>query len=198
MYAIFKTLTKFNIKDHIILSLLSGLLGTLVMDISNVLLWRTKKAEMLYGHLAGSMIMRGYRTNRTKNFALGQIFHLITGSALAIPIYGVLKASGKKYHLIKGAFMGLVSWGVLNNFGQRMGIFSTKAHLTKTHYAALWNNLVYGLTTAELITRLGNKTVFNKQTQNLSAFNENTEVIDNDFLADMDFDNGKDQSIAYH
>lgn len=197
MYKIFKTLTKINIKDHMVLSLVSGLLGTLVMDLSNLLLWRTKKAEMLYGHLAGSMIMRGYRTNRTKNFVLGQIFHLITGSALGIPIYGVIKISGERYRLIKGAFMGLMSWGVLNNFGQRIGLFSTRAHLTKTHYACLWNNLLYGITTAELIIRLGDKSILNEQTQYLSSFNGKTEMTDNEFDADVD-NRTEGSPIAYH
>lgn len=54
------------------------------MDISNFLLWRKGKTEHLFGHLAGSMMMQAIRTNQMKNFILGEIFHLITGSALGL------------------------------------------------------------------------------------------------------------------
>lgn len=83
-------ISKIRIKDSIALSLISGFLGTIVMDLSNLLLWRSKKTEILYGHLAGSMIMRSFRTNQTKNFVLGQVFHFFTGAALGIPLYTVL------------------------------------------------------------------------------------------------------------
>lgn len=83
-----KTIQKlFKIKDSIAVSLFSGFLGTLVMDISNYLFWKNRKTEALYGHIAGSVFVRPLRTNQRKNFWLGQFTHIITGSALAIPLY---------------------------------------------------------------------------------------------------------------
>ncbi|WP_176716220.1 hypothetical protein [Desulfosporosinus sp. BG] len=124
-----------KLKDSLIISLLGGLIGTIAMDISNLLLWRTNKTDMLYGHLSGSIIMRGFRTNRTENFALGQILHMVTGAALGIPIYQMLKRTGKDHHIIKGAFAGTMAWGILYNFGQRAKLFSSKPHMTRSHFS---------------------------------------------------------------
>lgn len=154
-----------KMKDSIIISLLGGLIGTTVMDISNAFLWRTNKTEMLYGHFAGSMIMRGFRTNRTKNFALGQILHMGSGTALGIPIFQLFKRTGTDHHLIKGAFAGLMSWGILYNFGLRAGMYSSKPHLTKTHYSALFNNCLYGVTTAQAIVSLSDPSLFPQKSQ---------------------------------
>lgn len=152
-------------KDSIMISLLGGLIGTTVMDISNVFLWRTKKTEMLNGHLAGSMIMRAFRTNQTKNFALGEILHMATGATLGIPIFQLFKRTGTDNHLIKGAFAGMLSWGILYDFGQRAKLFSSKPHLTKSHYSALWHNLLYGVTTAQAIVSLSDPSLFPQPVQ---------------------------------
>ncbi|EGW39361.1 hypothetical protein [Desulfosporosinus sp. OT] len=75
-----------KIKDSIAASIFSGVLGTVAMDIPNLLFWRAKRTEALYGHIAGSVYVRPFRTNQRKNFILGQITHHITGAALAIPL----------------------------------------------------------------------------------------------------------------
>lgn len=152
-------------KDSIMISLLAGFIGTTLMDLSDALLWRTKKTEMLTGHLAGSMIMRGFRTNRAKNFVLGEILHMITGAALGIPVFQLFKRTGTDNHLIKGAFAGMLSWGILYNFGQRTKLFSSKPHFTKSHFSALWNNLLYGVTTAQAIVSLSDPSLFPEQNQ---------------------------------
>lgn len=166
-----------KMKDSIMISLLSGLLGTISMDLSNTFLWRAKKTELLHGHLAGSMFMRAFRTNKTKNFALGQIFHMLTGATLGIPILQLLKRTGKDHYLVKGGFAGLVTWGVLYNFGQRAGLFTTKPHLTKTHYSSLWHNFLYGITTAQAIVSLSEPSLFPQKehlTQETNTFNNQT------------------------
>lgn len=160
-----------KMKDSIMISLLGGLIGTTAMDISNALLWRTKKTEILYGHLSGSMIMRGFRTNQTKNFALGQILHMATGATLGIPVFQLMKRTGNDNHLIKGAFAGMLSWGILYNFGQRSRMFSSKPHLTKSHYSALWHNLLYGVTTAQAIVSLSDPSLFPQQHEQKQAHN---------------------------
>lgn len=151
---------KAKMKDSIMISLIAGLIGTTAMDLSNVFLWRTRKTEILYGHLSGSMIMRGFRTNQTKNFVLGQLLHMASGAALGIPVFQMLKRTGRDHHLIKGGFVGMMSWGILYDFGQRARIFTSKPHLTKTHYSAMWHNLLYGLTTAQAIVSLSDPSLF--------------------------------------
>lgn len=149
-----------KIKDSMTLGLLGGFLGTIAMELTNFLLWRKGKTENLFGHLAGSMMMRAFRTNQRKNFILGELFHLITGSVLGVLQIEVLKKYGKDNHLLKGGITGLVTWGVLYNFGQRMQFFSRRAHLTKTHYATLLHNLIYGVVASQVIVSMADSSIF--------------------------------------
>lgn len=151
-----------KMKDSVIVALLGGVAGTIAMDISNFLLWRKGKTEHLFGHLAGSMMMQAIRTNQRKNYILGEIFHLITGSALGLVQLEFLKKYGKDHHLIKGAGVGLVTWGLLYNFGQRMNFFSRRGHLTKTKYASIWHHLLYGLVSSQTIVILADSSLFIK------------------------------------
>lgn len=158
--------TNKKIKDSIVVALLAGLAGSIAMETSNFLLWRKGKSEHLYGHLAGSMTMRASRTNQRKNFILGEIFHLITGSSLGLIQLEVFKKYGKDHHLVKGGSTGLITWGVLYNFGQRMGFFSRRTHLTKTKYASLWNHLVYGIVTSQVIVKIADPSIFKQNKDN--------------------------------
>lgn len=149
-----------GIKDSIVVGIVGGLVGTLIMDLSNLMLWRRKKTEMLYGHIAGSLLMSSLRTNQRKNFILGQISHMMVGSLLGIPMTYVFKKTGRDHHLLKGIGMSWLTWSVFYDLGQRLGIFRAKPHLTKTHYAALWDNLVYGIATAQAIVAVSDPSLF--------------------------------------
>ena len=158
-----------KMKDSVIVALLGGVAGTIAMDLSNFLLWRKGKTEHLFGHLAGSMMMQAIRTNQRKNFILGEIFHLFTGSVLGLVQLEFLKKYGKDHHLIKGAGVGLVTWGILYNFGQRMNFFSRRAHLTKTKYSSIWNHLLYGLVSSQTIVTIADSSLFKKKQENEQA-----------------------------
>lgn len=157
-----------KIKDSVILGTVGGLIATIAMDLSNLLLWRAKKTEGLYGHLAGSMIMRSFRTNQRKNFILGQLLHTFTGSILGIPYVYLLKKTGKDHHLFKGLLFGGLSWGVLYSLGQKMGLFYGKGHLTKTHYSALFNNSLFGIVLAQTVRSLAAPDLFPETQSNIS------------------------------
>ncbi len=154
-----------RMKDSVTVSIFSGLLGTLAMDTSNWLLWKKGKTEALYGHIAGSVFVNPFRLNQRKNFWLGQILHLITGAVLAYPLTLLLKKTGKDNILLKGAFFGAVTWEFIYGIGQRFRIFATSPSFTKTHYAELFNNIIYGLTTAQALVSFSDPEMF-PDTQN--------------------------------
>ena len=161
-----------KVKDSIALSILSGLLGTLAMDTSNLILWKKGKTETLYGHIAGSIFVNPFRVNQRKNFWLGQIMHLVTGALLAYPLTLILKKTGKDKLLLKGAFFGAVTWEFIYGMGQRFKVFATKPHFTKTHYAELFNNIIYGVTTAQALVTFSDPSMFpNTQTKTTTATN---------------------------
>lgn len=149
-----------KMKDSIAVSIFSGLLGTLAMDVSNLLFWKKGKTEALYGHISGSVYVSPFRTNQRKNFWLGQITHLITGSILAYPLTFILKKTGKDNLLVKGAFFGAITWEFIYGMGQRFKVFTTKPHFTKTHYAELLNNIIYGVTTAQALVAFSDPSMF--------------------------------------
>ncbi|CAA7602898.1 Hypothetical protein DEACI_3721 [Acididesulfobacillus acetoxydans] len=158
-----------KIKDSIALGLLAGLIGTLTMDTSNWILWRRRKTESLLGHLAGSMLVGKWRTNRRKNFLLGQIAHMFTGSALGVPLVYLFKRTGRDVAYVKGAFYGSLTWSVLVDGATRLGLYRAKPRLTKTFYAALFDNMLYGLSATFAILNLADRSLLpeKRQTQNL-------------------------------
>ena len=152
-----------KIKDSMLVGIIGGLLGVACMDISNLILWRNKKTEGLYGHLAGSMIMKQYKLNKGMNFLIGQIFHMTVGSGLGVGMVQILKRFGKDYLIIKGGFFSVAIWGLLYNFGQKMGFYRAVPHSTKSSYAAIWHHFIYGFVTSQAIVALADPTIFSQE-----------------------------------
>lgn len=163
-----------KMKDSITVSIFSGLLGTIAMDTSNLIFWKKGKTETLYGHIAGSVFVSPFRLNQRKNFWLGQIMHLITGAVLAYPMTLLLKKTGKDNLLVKGAFFGAVTWEFIYGIGQRFKVFAIKPRLTKTHYAELFSNILYGVTTAQALVAFSDPSMF-PNTQNETTAASNTQ-----------------------
>ncbi|MHB8126426.1 MAG: hypothetical protein ACYDEJ_12465 [Desulfitobacteriaceae bacterium] len=152
-----------KMQDSVITGLLGGLIGTVVMDISNFLIFKIGKTEALYGHVSGQMFVSPFRTNQRKNFILGQILHLSMGSFFGIPLFYLLKKTGKDYYAIKGLVASGFMWGIFYAGSQKIGLFK-KPRFTKTHYSAIWNNLIYGITSAYAIVSLADPiTIKHKQ-----------------------------------
>jgi riboflavin transporter FmnP len=160
-----------KMKDSVAVSIFSGLLGTLAMDISNLIFWKKGKTETLYGHIAGSIFVNPLRLNQRKNFWLGQAAHIVSGAVLAYPLNLILKRTGKDKLLLKGAFFGAVTWEIIYGLGRRFSVFSTKPHFTKTHYTELFNNIIYGVTTAQALVAFSDPSMFpNTQNKTTTAF----------------------------
>ncbi|MHB8126465.1 MAG: hypothetical protein ACYDEJ_12660 [Desulfitobacteriaceae bacterium] len=154
-----------QIKDTLLLGSMGGLLGTIAMTLSNLILFRLRKTEILYGHIAGSLLMRPFKTNKGSNFILGQLMHFFTGSGVGLLMVTIFKKFGTDHSLFKGSAMGIFSWHALYTIGQRLDIYSARPHLTKTGYSALWNNLLYGLVTSQAILWLAHPSVFVRSKQ---------------------------------
>lgn len=149
-----------KLQDSVVISVIGGLTGAIPMDISNFLLWRKGKTENLYGHVAGSMVTSKFQTNQTKNFLLGQIWHLITCAALGFPALLLLKKTGKDHLLLKGLAVGLSTWGAIYNLGFKLHLYKASPRLTKTKYFALWHNILFGVTTVYTIAKISDPSLF--------------------------------------
>lgn len=154
-----------KIKDTVALGVFGGAIGTAAMTLSNYLIYRAGKTEILYGHIASSIFMRPFRTKQKKNFILGQIFHLANGSAAGLVMVQIFKKTGTDLAILKGTMIGMMTWEGLYTVGQRLGIYTARPHLTKTGYSALWNNFVYGVVSAYSIKWLAHPSVFRSKEQ---------------------------------
>lgn len=146
-------------QDTIITGLLGGFIGTLCMDISNTLLFKARKTEKLYGHLAGQFFVAPIRTKQRKNFILGELLHLSAGAIFGLPTIWMLKKTGKDHYLSKGLVTSILTWGILYSGGQKVGLFK-KLRLTKTHYSAALNNVIYGLVSAKAMVMMADPNIF--------------------------------------
>ncbi|MEW6041670.1 MAG: hypothetical protein AB1633_09125 [Elusimicrobiota bacterium] len=139
----------------------SGLIGSIAKNLSNFLIYRAGGTEMLYGHLAASLYSKPLETKKAKNFWLGQVLDVAIGTTFGVPVVYLMKKTGNDHHLLKGASVGLLLWGTLYSIGSlKTNLFSAKPTLTKTHYSALWNNTLYGITTAYAANKLADPGLF--------------------------------------
>lgn len=145
-------------KDSILTGLLGGLAGTLIMEISNLIIFKKNKTEALYGHVAGGLMLPSYRTKQKKNFILGEFAHFAMGMLWGIPLVYLLKKTGKDRYLIKGFLISMLSFGQLIIF-QKKG-WTKKFRLTKTYYSAIWNHLLYGFVASQTIVSLADLEIF--------------------------------------
>lgn len=152
-------------RDTITLGVISGLIGNFAKDLSNYFIWRARKTELLYAHLAGSIFSTPESVHETGNFVAGQLVDMTIGAAMGVPIIYLLRKTGKDNYLLKGAAMGLATWGLLYGAGPNLGIISIRPKLYKTHFSALWNNLLYGLVTAHTAVSLADPGMFPESEQ---------------------------------
>lgn len=149
-----------KMKDSITTGLLGGLIGAISMSLSNRLLYKAKKTEVKsFGQIAGQLFVAPWRTKQRKNYILGELTHLAVGSLSGIPLFYVLKRTGKDHYLSKGLAASIFTWSVLFNGGQKIGIFK-KLRFTKTHYSSAWSHIIYGLVASQAIVSLADPAVF--------------------------------------
>ncbi|WP_242975868.1 hypothetical protein [Desulfosporosinus sp. FKB] len=155
-----------KLQDSISIGLLSGLIGTIFMDASNFLIFKAGKSETLYGYIAAALFVPSYKTKQKKNFVLGELAHFGIGSIWGVPLFYILRKTGKDHHIIKGILISILSFGSLIG-GIKTGILK-EFGLTKTYYSALWNHLVYGLVSAQAMIWLADPIVFESSNSKLT------------------------------
>lgn len=173
-------------EDTLILGVISGLVGTLTMDIANLIFYKIHASEALWGHFAGSIFIPPRQTKKPQNFLLGQIEHLITGGLLGIPLAYILKIT-KKYPIIKGWGYGLATWGLLYNIFAKAKLYSIKHHTSISYYSTLIQNSIFGIVAALSIVSLGGEK-FNQINQKpnvqMNSLANSTSILATDAVTD--------------
>ena len=169
-----KLILKGKLEDSVVVGLLGGLAGSVCMEIANYIIYRSKKTEGLYGHIAGQFFVPPVRTKQRKNFVLGELLHLATGSVFGLLTMLLMKKTGKDHYLSKGLTISMLTWGLLYSGGQKLGVFK-RFHLTKTHYSAVINNIIYGLISSVTMVFLANPKVFPSASKKKKEVEVNTD-----------------------
>lgn len=152
-----------RIQDTITVGLLGGVVGTVLMEISNLIIFKAGKTETLYGHIAGSLLVSPFKTKQKNYFILGEITHFVIGSLWGILLAYILKKSGRDHYLLKGVVVSSLSLGTIIA-GQKTGTIK-KFGLSKTFYSAAWNHLIYGLASAQTIVSLTKPSILSNKTK---------------------------------
>lgn len=160
--------------DSIPIGFLGGLAGTIAMDLSNLIFKKSGLSEKTYAQYAGSVLLKPFKLLLRQNYLLGQLLHLITGSLLGIPMFSILKKTGRDNYLFKGAVYGTFTWETLYALGQRLGVIRTKSRTTKTHLTTLIDNLVYGFVSTATMVFLTDSAVFRRTNKQLGTSQEET------------------------
>ena len=154
-----------KIKDSITLGVISGLLGTLALDVLNFRNWRKNRTESMYAHIAGSIFMRGFRTKFRKNFLFGQVIHMFVGALAGVPLVYLFRITGKDHSVLKGATYGALIWMIYYMFGIKVGMFHKSPKQNKSHMTNLMQNLIFGITSAQTVISLGDPSLFRTVSQ---------------------------------
>lgn len=152
----------FKKQGPIVIGIFGGIIGTLCMEISNLLIFKAGKTETLYGHIAGSLLVSPRRTNQRKNFILGELAHFIIGSFMGIILSLFLKKTSKSNYMIKGLIVSMLTYGSIIA-AQKMG-WIKKFFFTKTHYSMVWNHILFGLTASQAIVSMADPAIFDCDT----------------------------------
>ncbi|MGC7870568.1 hypothetical protein ACPUYX_03435 [Desulfosporosinus sp. SYSU MS00001] len=149
-----------KLQDSITIGLLGGFIGAVTTDISNAMLYKTKKTEATFGQIAASFFKTPTTNSKQKPaIYLGELLHLSVGTVLGIPLFYILKRTGKDHHLAKGLVSSLLTWIILYTGGQKIGLFKKPSKI-KTHYASVWNHILYGLASVKAMVWLADPEIF--------------------------------------
>lgn len=154
---------KIVINDAIVVSTLGGLFGAFTMNIVNYILKVFKQTEWTYAHLDASWLLYWFRVKRKTIYILGQLINASISAAMGVPIFYMLRKTGKDHYLYKGIVTGIVIWLVLYVLPSKRKMFSVKAYYPKTHFIMLLGGIIYGISTVWAIITFAGPVLFKEK-----------------------------------
>ncbi|GAB6136991.1 hypothetical protein [Halanaerobaculum tunisiense] len=147
-----------KINDSIALGVYSGIVASIIQMILNVILKELGLVAYYLPQISGSVFLLEKFTDDPLGFALGPVVWLLTGGSLGIIIVYLFKITGTDHWWLKGILVSNVLmyigiYGILFNLG---GAEIVPYDIT-TNLHVFIQDLLFGLTTAYLIIRWGNK-----------------------------------------
>ncbi|EGW36325.1 hypothetical protein [Desulfosporosinus sp. OT] len=147
-----------KIKDRIFLGIVAGMLGSIPGRILNKIEFEFGLTDSRYEQMAASLFVTKKDAHKSKGKVVGKIANSLLANAVGVATTYTLSATGRDYSLLKGIGITSIAW---------QGIYgiSTQAHVRKSKkpLAAMLSyvdHVVFGATTAKLVTTLGDDSLF--------------------------------------
>jgi hypothetical protein len=151
-----------RIKDPLLLGGFAGLIGNAVKLAGNIFnAYVLKISSTTYAEIAAGIFMTKKERRKKMGLVVGSIADLAIGALLGIPVVYFLRYTGKDHAVIKGLGYGHFAWvlfyGALGSLFGAQGVFPLNA---STNLSAIINHSLYGMTTAAVISKFGDPSLF--------------------------------------
>lgn len=147
-----------KINDKIFLGTVCGLLGAIPGRLLNKAEFALGLTDSRYEEMASSLFVKRKHLNKPGSKNLGVIVNSLLASFVGITTTYTLSTTGRDYAFLKG--IGITSFTWLGLYG-----FSTQARIRKSKnpnvaLLSYLDHLIFGATTAALVTKLGTDSIF--------------------------------------
>jgi len=157
-----------KIKDRVILGAIAGLGGNLIKTIIGRSAMKMGLAELNGRERAAGMLVPGHKIATTQGRMIGYIADNVIASILGVATVYALSITGKDKAITKGTLSGQAAWTLFYGMLGSMGATKVGPVSPKTVLVELVAHTAYGATTAYLVTKLGDPSLFDGR-QPLSA-----------------------------
>lgn len=177
-----------KIKDRIFLGFIAGMLGAIPGRLLNTIEFELGLTDSRYEEMAAMLFTNRREIHKPKGKNIGRIANSLLTSTIGVTATYVLSKTGRDYAVLKG--MGLASLSWLGIYG-----LSTQAQIRKSKkpgvaLLSFLDHLVFGATTATLISKLGDDRLFpaeNYQFKPISPDLNKSPLIQANFKANKEY-----------
>jgi len=155
-----------KIKDRIFLGFVAGMVGAIPGRLLNKVEFELGITDSRYEEMASMLFVSKRDAHKVKGKSVGKIANSLLASATGVTTTYVLSKTGRDHAALKGIGISSMAW---------LGIYglSTQAQMRKSKkpIAALLSYLdhvIFGATTATLVSTLGDDSLFPSHKENLN------------------------------
>jgi hypothetical protein len=161
-----------KIKDSILLGFVAGMLGAVPGRLLNKAEFKLGITDSRYEEMAAMLFVNRKDINKPKGKSVGKIANGLLSSMVGITTTYVLRLTGRDYFLLKGIGVASLAWlGIYGVSSQAKVRKSKKPSVALLSYL---DHVIFGATTATLVSRLGDDCLFLSKTIEMNSISKNS------------------------
>lgn len=153
-----------KIKDSILLGVVAGLLGAIPGRLLNKAEYKLGFTDSRYEEMAALPFVKKRDINKPSGKNVGKIANGLLTSVVGVSTTYVLKKTGRDHAILKGIGISALSWLGLYSLSAQANIRKSRKPLTAL--LSFGDHLIFGATTATLVSKLGDDRLFPRQNNN--------------------------------